>query len=142
MGTCDAVFAGAAGLGIHLNQAGSQSRLVIPVQRNTERQPNLAISRPAPNALTAGPSFNPAVITPLARPRFSCATFSAMTLEVHGNATDSPTPSNKRSDSRATKPPAKPVAMVAKDQSRSPALRTRFAPKRSTMPPTTNCKAV
>src|SRR6476661_6242344 len=123
---------GSAGLrGLHFHHAGSHSRLEIPIPQNTGRQPYFAISIPAPNAPTAGPSFRPAVTTPFARPRFSGGTFSAITFEVQGKATDSPMPSSSRNDSSARNPPANPVAIVASDQSNSPALSTRFAPKRS-----------
>src|SRR5215470_10330071 len=97
--------------GFHLNQAGSQNRLTMPIPQNTGRQPYFAISMPAPNAATAGPSFNPAVTTPFAKPRLSGGMFWAITFDVQGNATDSPIPRSSRNASNAAKPPAKPIDM-------------------------------
>src|SRR5262249_31308304 len=109
-------FLAAGSCGLHRHQAGSHSRLAAPIPQNTGRQPYFAISIPAPNAPNAGPSFSPAVTTPLANPRFSGGMFSAITFEVQGNATDSPTPSASRRASNAMNPPAKPMAIVATDQ--------------------------
>src|SRR6516164_5383024 len=128
--------------GLHLHHAGSHSRLEMPIPQNTGRQPYFAISMPDPKAPTAGPSFSPAVTTPFANPRFPGGMFCAITLEVQGNATDSPMPSSNRNTSSARKPPENPMAIVATDQTSSPAPSTRLAPNLSTHPPTTNCSAV
>src|SRR5262249_41903676 len=104
--------------GIHFNQAGSHSRLTSPIPMNTDRQPYITMSTPAPKVPTTFPHLRADMRTPLANPRWYSGRCAARIFEHDGNATDSPIPSIKRIASKAVNPYTMPVVAVASDQSR------------------------
>ena len=88
--------------------------------RKVLRHPKWAISRPPPNAPTAVPQRIAATSRPFARPRSFSSRFSLKIFELAGKMTASPTPRSSRIASRAAKPRASPVKMVAPDHARNP----------------------
>ena len=107
------------------HQGSSHRREPRPNSRKLGRQPTLAISSPPKKIPKAGPRLVPSRTMALARPISWTGRCLAISLELHGKAALSPSPSRTLSSRSAVKPVTSPVAAVASDHNPRPTARIR-----------------